>query len=111
MKISFDGIGEKVATFINNGAEAGEPVKVSANGTVSPCSEGDVIDGICLTDEAYAPVVIGGFVTVAYSGTAPSAGHATLSADGDGGVAADEDGVDYLIVNVDSTNGTVTIKL
>ena len=112
MKVSFDGIGERLVTFISNNVTKGHVVKVSAAGTVSECSEEDAFDGVALFVEGgYAAVRLGGFVTVGYSGTAPAIGRATLVADGDGGVEADEDGETYLVVDRDTTAGTVTIIL
>ena len=49
MKVSFDGIGGKLVTFLNNQAKKGEVVKVSAAGTVSPCGSGDGFDGVGLS--------------------------------------------------------------
>ena len=114
MKVSFDGIGGKLVTFLNNQAEKGEVVKVSAAGTVSPCSSGDGFDGVAVfVDGGYAGVRLGGFVTVGYSGSsAPAAGHNLLAADGDGGVqVVASGGKDYLAVDVDTTAKTVTILM
>ncbi len=116
MKVSFGGLGEQVATFFNSASAAasdGERVKVSGNGEVSACSAGDRFFGVALAaDSDFAAVQAGGFVTLPYSGqTAPAVGYATLSADGEGGVAVDEDGWDYLVLEVDTTAGTVGFLL
>ena len=113
MNVSFNGIGDKLVTFLNNGAEKGEVVKVSAAGTVAPCSDDDVFDGVAVfVDGGYAGVRLRGFVTVSYSGAAPSVGHSLLLADGSGGVAVDNsDGRDYLVVDVDTTAKTATILM
>lgn len=118
MKISFDGIGERAMTFISDGVKAGDAVKVTGAGTVSPCLAGEGFDGFATgTRGEYAAVVIGGAVTAGYSGTAPGFGRAVLYADGDGGVtttgAKDENGVtasggEYLVVDVDTADETVT---
>lgn len=112
MKVSFNGIGEKPVTFISGGAKAGQVVKVSGAGTVAPCGEGDGFDGLALfVEEGCACVRLSGFVSAAYSGTVPGYGRVGLSADGSGGVKADESGREYLVVDTDSTAGTVTFCL
>lgn len=114
MAISFDAIGEKYVTFsAASTAKEGEVCKISAGGTVNVCAEDDVFCGvIAQVRGGTAAVIMGGYVELPYSGdTAPSLGYDTLLADGDGGVKADEDGREYLIVNVDSTNGVVGLFL
>ena len=112
MKVSFDGIGERLVTFISNNVTKGHVVKVSAAGTVSECSAGDAFDGAALFVEGgYAAVRLGGFVTVSYSSTAPAYGRAILVADGSGGVKTAESGDTYIVVDKDTTAKTVTIIL
>ena len=112
MKVSFDGIGEKLVTFISNNVTKGHVVKVSAAGTVSECSAADPFDGAALfVDGGYAAVRLGGFVTVGYTGTAPGVGRAILVANGSGGVKTAESGDTYLVVDQDTTAKTVTIIL
>lgn len=112
MKVSFDGIGDSLVTFISANAVKGQLVKVSAAGTVAPCSAGDAFDGVAVFVEGgYAGVRLHGFVTVSYTGTAPSVGHNTLVADGAGGLKADNSGKDYLVVDKDTTAKTVTVIL
>ena len=44
MNVSFNGFGETLATLAATGASrAGQPVKISANGTVAACAKGDVL--------------------------------------------------------------------
>lgn len=108
MKISFDGIGEKAVTFIGDGVKTGDAVKVTGAGTVSPCAAGEGFDGFAAGMRGeYAAVVIGGAVTVPYSGTAPGFGRVKLCADGEGGVTAGGD-LTYLVVDVDEVDETVT---
>ena len=112
MNVSFNGIGGRPVTFLNNGAKAGEPVKLSAAGTVSPCAAGDAFDGVAaLIDGTCAGVRLGGFVTVGYTGTAPVPGRAILTADGSGGVKTAESGDRYLVVDRDTAAATVTILM
>lgn len=110
--LSFEGIGRLRATFsCATQVEDGAPVKVSGESAVSPCTAGDLIDGIVLHwADDFATVQLGGFVTLPVSGDDDvTVGHTTLSADGDGGIAYDEDGTDYLVVS--STGTTATILL
>ena len=111
MSLSFHGIGQVCATFLGTGTE-GQVVKLSGSGTVAPCAAGDSFCGaaVCVKDDACC-VQVAGFVTVPYSSAAPSVGYAALSADGSGGVKADENGREYLVVGADEDAGTVTILL
>ena len=115
MKISYEGIGQWAATFACSEVACGQVVKISDNGTVSACSEGDAFGGVVLSvgrDEAACAVALGGMQTVSYSGDDdPTVGWCGLSADGSGGVAADEDGRTYLVVAVNTTESTVTFVL
>lgn len=112
MKVSFNGIGEKLVTFINEGAAADQMVKVSAAGTVSPCAEGEKFAGMAVFAEGgYASVRLGGFVTASYTGTEPGFGYVALVADGNGGVKTGEGGGSYLVVDKDTVKGTLTFCL
>ena len=110
MKVSFEGIGEQLISFAAaNGTTKNEFVKISANGTVAKCSADDVFAGYCVKTEAgFADVMTHGYIEVGYTGqTAPSVGYGTLTAAGSGKVQADEDGREYLIIKVDTTNAVV----
>lgn len=116
MKVSFEGIGESVVTFYNsssNGAAAGQVVKISGNGEVATCAAGDRFFGLALSCEGdYAAVQNGGYAVVSYSGTTDlSVGFAALSANGTGGVKADEDGGEFLIIEVDTVNKKAGLML
>ena len=115
MNVSFNGIGEKLVTFVSDGAEKGQVVKVSAEGTVAPCADGEAFDGVAmLADDGYAGVLLRGFADVTYGegGGAPAVGHNKLSADGNGGVKVDDGkGKDYLTVAVDTVNRVATILM
>ena len=112
MNISFNGIGDRLVTFYSDEVMAGHVVYVSDCGMVSECEEGDPFDGVAMfVDDGLAAVRLGGFVTLSYSGTTPDIGRVTLVADGEGGVEVDEDGETYLVVDEDTTNGTVTLIL
>ncbi|GAB4220036.1 MAG: hypothetical protein Kow00102_05780 [Spirochaetota bacterium] len=121
-EISFNGIND-YATFelgagIQRGIHEGFPVKVSANKTVSLCNAEDKFSGVLVTiekDNTCGVVKETGYITLPYSGTAPQAGEdRELVADGNGGVkipATAGTGKLYRIVDVDSTNKTVTLRL
>lgn len=113
MSISFHGIGQVCATFLGKAISEGHVVKMSDHGVAAACADGNDFFGVamCCKDDACS-VQVAGFVTVGYSGTAPSVGWATLAANGAGGVKTVSDGGrSYLIVSVDTTAQTVTIKL
>ena len=111
MKVSFGGIGESVATFYNSefeGAAAGDFVKLSGNGEVAACANGNAVCGLCISaDDNFAAVQIGGFVKAVYSGAAPALGYAKLSAAGGNVVKADLSGRDYLVIEFDTSAKTV----
>ena len=114
MSISFNGFGEKAATFkAAEGLTAGVPVKVSANDTAAPCAAGDDFCGVALgVSGGYAAVQLSGFAVLPYTGaTAPSVGYNALAADGSGGVKVLEGGRSLLAVNVDTTAKTVGVMM
>lgn len=111
MSVSFEGIGRWCATFLAGELEQGSPVKVSANGTVAACSAGDAFCGVAVSErDGACAVQLGGFVTLPYSGTAPTVGYAALCADGTGGVKSGGT-ASYLAVDVDTAAQTVTFLL
>ena len=115
-KISFEGIGEMVATFYaGEGVKMGQIVKGSGDSTVGPCNPGETFCGVAATEPR------GGCVGVQMSGMAQvkcadggvTVGYATLTADGNGGVKAagsGDKGSEYLVV-ADDGAGTITIKM
>lgn len=116
MKVSFEGIGERIISFYNNSglpARVGAPVKLSGNGEVSACADGDRLVGVAIAcDEDFAAVQTGGFVLLPYSGTAPAVGFGLLAADGVGGIkSVSSGGGEFLLVEVDEANKTVGFML
>jgi len=113
MKVSFDGIGEKIATFYaDSSAKDGMPVKVSGNGTVSACGSSEELAGVAafLSKDNCVSVIMGGYVVLPYSSTKPAFGWQHLVADGDGGVktaAAAAGGRMFLVTEVNETDNTV----
>lgn len=113
MNISFEGVGQVCATFLGSGLTEGQVVKLTGNGTAGACAADDGFCGVALCcKEDACTVQVRGFVTAAYSGTAPGLGWKALAADGTGGVkTVTSGGVSCLVVDVDSTAKTVTMML
>ena len=109
MKVSFEGIGEQVISFAAaSGLTKGVFVKMSASSTVTACSSGDGFVGYCCAAEGgFAEIRTHGYMKCPYSGTAPSVGYGILVADAGGKVKSAQSGASYLIVDVDTTAGTV----
>ena len=97
-----------VATFAaGSGVKGGQVVKVTDNGTVDACGDGDTFCGVALEPrKGGAAVQVKGFVTVPYTGEL-TLGWATLAADGSGGVKANATGVTALVVSVDGESSAV----
>ena len=113
MKYSYEGIGQWAATFACVDAAEDQVVKISGNGEVSACADGDKFCGVVISvsrDGQACAVAMGGMVTVPYTGAAPALGWTGLAADGNGGIKAAE-GHEYMVVDVDDTGMTVTFAL
>lgn len=107
-KFSFEDIGAVVATFAaGSGVKGGQVVKVTENGTVDACSDGEAFCGVAMEPrKGGAAVQVKGFVTVPYTGEL-TLGWATLAANGSGGVKANSTGVQALVVSVDGVDTAV----
>lgn len=94
-------------------ATVGYLCHMSANNTVANTPYNGAFCGVIADNQDTKAIVVQcrGFVTVPYSGMAPSVGYAILTADGAGGVHTAESGNTYLITNVDTTNRLVTLLL
>ncbi|HHU23030.1 MAG TPA: hypothetical protein GXZ52_06425 [Clostridiales bacterium] len=114
MKVSFEGIGETVATFYNSGAsgaEKGAPVKLSANGEVCKCAAGENFAGVAISvNGGFAAVQTAGYVRLPYSGdVAPQVGRQHLVTDGLGGVMVDAGTADKVSIgDTDYPTGTIS---
>ena len=111
-KISFEDIGNLMTTFYaQEGVQDGQVVKLTDNATVGPCQEGDVICGVAgVPRNGAVGVQVGGFVKVA--ATLPlNVGKVRLTADGKGGIKADENGAAVLVVDVDAVEKTAVVCL
>ena len=114
MDISYEGIGQTVATFNCSGEiEAGIPVKISGNASVDVCADGGAFNGVtaAAADGGIVPVIMRGFIKLPYSGTAPTAGNGVIAADGDGGVKTASAGRSLTVIDVDTANSTVVLYI
>lgn len=112
MKFSYEGIGTLCATFAAEGEiEKNTPVKITGNGTVAACSDGNAFIGVVSACRAgVATVQLKGFVCLPYTGTAPTPGLQNLVASTSGvktGSGTDK----VLITNVDTAKMTVEFML
>lgn len=115
-KISFEDIGSLLVTFhADTGVQEGQVVKVSKNGTVAPCQNGDLFCGLAATcKNGLSGVQVQGFAQVPV--TLPvGLGQVCLVADGQGGVRAAGEGdtgsVTALVVDVDTVGKTAVVCL
>lgn len=113
MAISFDSIGQECVTVrTNSNISVGSPCKFTASNTVSVCSDGNAFHGIVMSQrEGFITLAVHGFVTVPYSGTAPTVGYCPLAAATGGKVKKLEGAKEHLVVSVDTTKSTVTFLL
>lgn len=110
-KISFEDIGAVTATFaVGEGVGGGQVVKMTAGGTVGPCTEGDAFCGVALEPrKGAAAVQVKGFVTVSCTGDL-TLGWVNLVADGKGGVkAVASGGVNALVVSTGADSAVVCL--
>ena len=111
-KVSFEDIGNVTATFfVDETVEAGDAVKVTADDTVGICGMGETFIGVLgPIRKGVAPVQVGGFMQVKYSGYL-NKGYTLLVSDGYGGVqATDVAGVPAQVIQV-RMDGTAVIYL
>lgn len=114
MEISLNGYNESIATFeAEEGTAAGMPVKLTGNGMVGPCAEGDDFCGVARSVRGgYAAVQLAGYVRLPLAGDAPQAGFRTLCAAAGGGVkTAASGGRSLLVTDADETAGTLGMIL
>lgn len=109
MNSNFTGFNTKEVTLaVSGNVTEGTPVKLSTNGDAAPCTPEEKFCGICsAVREGYASVIMTGYAVASYSGTTPAVGFNKLAANGNGGVAVNENGREYLVVGVDSAEETI----
>lgn len=113
MSMYYEGIGQLSLSFAQEDELAvGQVCQLAEGGKVAACGAGEHFHGVVdAVRGALCGVTMRGAVRVAYSGSALAVGWAKLSADGNGGVKADEAGHEYLVLHVDSDMGTVVLFL
>lgn len=109
-KVSFEGVGAVVATFLaEDGVTGGQVVKVSANGKVAPCAAGDPFCGVAMEPrKGAAAVQVKGFVKVPVTGGL-DLGWTQVAADGAGGVKAVSGGKEVLVVAVEEGSAVLCL--
>jgi len=113
-KVSFEGIGETVVTFLAQGEiQAGQAVKVSGDSTVAACAAGEKFCGVAAAPvkDGCVAVQVGGFAQLKCADGAVTVGYEALVADGNGGVkkaGSGEEGREFLVV---ADGGVITIKM
>jgi len=109
MSISYDSIGQVCITCLSNGVQVNQPIKLISNNSVSPCVDGDAIEGVVAATHAnLSTVAVKGFVTLTYVGATPTLGYCPLAAAGNGKVKKQDGARDYLVVDVETNKKTVT---
>ena len=110
-KVSFEGIGEMMVTFLaEDGVKAGT-VKMTGDGKVTSCGDGEALCGVALeVGGGLALVQLRGFVRVNCSDTV-AVGYTKLAANGSGGVKTSASGTAYLVVEAGSAEKQATILL
>lgn len=113
MNVYLNGFDRKEVTFnASSTAKEGKTVSLINKTTVGASSVDTNFLGICVSVRSgMASVVLRGYVTVSYSGTAPSLGYSKIAADGTGGIKLSDSGRDILVADVDLINGTCGIVL
>lgn len=106
-----------ISAVCNNEVASGAPVRYFDNHEVLPALTGQVFHGVCLQNKkgVVASIQIGGFVTMAYTGTDPAVGFNRFIIDGEGIIKVDtSENVSNpirLVVDVDKDQKLVTFKL
>ena len=107
----FSGFNTKEITLhADNSVKENSAVVFADDSTVKAAAAGEIPCGICTKiRNGLASVVFAGHVTVPFGGSAPALGWQKLSADGNGGVKADENGKHFLVVYSDEADKTLDI--
>lgn len=118
MTVSLQGFNKQVATFaraeLEDGyaVEPGRLVKLSGNGEVTDCANGDLFIGLCVgVDGDHCAVQLSGYARVALAATgAPTAvGYAFLASDENGCVKELNTGRELLILELDSDSAAILL--
>lgn len=108
---SYKGFNENVCTFaVSGNVVAGSIVNICDNCTVKAAEAGEDFCGVVTnTRNGAAAVQLTGYAELTYSGEGVNVGFGTFAADGNGGIAAAEDGVKLLVVCVDADTKKVGV--
>ena len=113
MNISYEGIGNySITVEMDKTVKNGYACALGSDKIAYVADDDENILGIVATvNDKYANVIVGGVVTAAYSGTAPTVGSCCLRGDGNGKVNVNAAGESYRVLSVDTTKKTVTFIL
>ncbi len=112
MLISYESIGQVCVTCYNSGVQVNQPCKMSTNCSIVACQDTNEIEGVVIASRgSLATVAIKGFVTLPYTGTAPTVGYCSIGATGTGKVKVVDGARKYVVFNVDTNKKTVTFCL
>lgn len=106
--ISNQGFCEEFITLYANEENIEKPVFVSADNTCALATDGTKFVGVLKNcRNGIGSVQVKGYISLPYSGNAPTFGETSLSADGLGGVKTDVGGKNVIVVSVDTVNKSV----
>ena len=115
VKVSFEGIGQKVATFeVETKLEVGKVVSMAENGIVRLAKENEKFVGVVVESAGkIASVQFAGFAKLKFSGEVPQAalGWAQVCTNADGGVKLNADGRPVLLLEIDRENNQLGLML
>ena len=112
MSVSYEGIGYLAVTLPNRNCTVGQLCTLNLSGQGVNAGDGETFLGVVeAVDGKKMAVQIEGFVTMKYSGTAPSLGYVKLSSNGNGGVRVNNAGREYLVLECNNDTSTVIMKL
>lgn len=114
MNVSLNGFRESTVTFeTEETLVTGTPVKLTANGMVGPCGDGDKFCGVAANERCgFAAVQLGGYVRLPYDGTAPAVGYQNFLAASGGKIkTAESGGRSLLVTDVDEAAKTCGLIL
>ena len=113
MSISFQELAQDCVSFQTlSNMQPNQLCCMHSNNIVKSCSDNSPIHGqVVAVRSGVASVVVRGFITAGYSGTAPTVGFCPLVAYNNKSVKVSDGAKEYLVVNVDTTNKTVCFML
>lgn len=111
MKVSFNGYDEKMITFsCNETVKKGSLVKLTQNGEVAACEDGDDFVGIAANVRGgFAGVQTCGYVCVPVSGSVALGFQKLSAASGTAVKAAESGGREHLVLDVSDGNAGILI--